>query len=175
MKTAYKIVRDLMVESVLLVLLIIALLLAFTTPASAQTTYVAPRVQALAVNVGLTNVQTLTLNSATNVWLFPAYQHGWTFWGNTVCTNANVVGTTTATLKLAYDTTQTNFIVTVPQTLVLANLGTTNSYNATNIPASVFDGATAVEVSTVVTTGQTNGANGALTGQTFNLFLNQTP
>ena len=66
MKTCYQIVRALVVESYLLVLIIIALLLAFTTPASAQIgTYVTPRPYVLWSGT-LTNGQTVTPANLTN-------------------------------------------------------------------------------------------------------------
>ena len=140
---------------------------------------VKPRIITLVSNQALTNLETHTFNLSTNLLLTAAYQHKLTFWGSTVSTNtAGVVGTTIAKLKFAFDPAGTNFVADLGSegVLQLNNFGTTNAFGATNLDTVLFDGATAVQLSTAVTTCNTNGAvAGQLTGQSVSFFLNLTP
>ena len=163
-----------------LVVAIIGLLAALALPAMADppANVVKPRTLTLVSSQAITNSQTLTLNLSTNIYLTAASQHYLTFWGSSVSTNTAVAGTTTASLKFAYDPLGTNFLTTgspAGAVLIIPNFATTNQVAATNIAPSVYDGATGVLLTTVTTTGTTNGANGGYTGQTVSLYLNQTP
>lgn len=134
---------------------------------------VKPRTSTLVNNQLITNLQTVTFNLTTNVFLTAAYQHNLTLWAQTVTTNIPVNGNTVVSWKFAYDPAGTNFIN--PGSLTFANTSTTNATGFTNIPPIIFDGATAFELTTAATTGNTNGGNGNDIGQRTSVWLNQTP
>ena len=165
--------RSTLTELILLVA-IAAILAAFAIPALAQDQQGYPRrVMVLASGQALTNAQTVTLNVGTNLHT-SIYPHQMVLWGSVVCTNPLVAGTVTAKAKFAYDQAATNFVSTTePVALILPCTGSANSVAATNITAATYDGATGIEVTTLVTTGQTNGANGGYIGQTVNLYLDE--
>ena len=159
------------------VIAVAALALATTQlPVLAQSTFtvptqsiVSPSVVPLVSSQTLSNAQTVTLNVSTNINTGWPYADFLPLWSTTVCTNPLVVGTTTVSWAFAWDSAGANFIQS--GSFAYNNTGTTNASGFTNIPAIFWRGATAFKVSTVTTTGQTNGSNGSLIGQSTSVYL----
>lgn len=129
----------------------------------------APAISQMVTNVAVPNNGSTNLTATINLPIGPALLDYLTLSSSTVCTNTPVNGNTTISWKFAFDSARTNFINS--GTLVYANTSTTNAWGMTNIPAVWWRGATAMQVTSVATTGQTNGANGSVIGQTTSVFL----
>lgn len=160
----------------ILALLTVMTLLFLVGTARAQVS--SPRITSLCTNTVVPNNGSTNLNLNTTVSIGAPFADYLTLYANTVCTNIPVNGNTTLTWKFAYDAPQgtnatgTNFIN--PGTLVYPNTSTTNAPAMTNIPAILWRGCTGFQLTSLATTGQTNGGNGSLIGQSTSVFLNQS-
>jgi len=171
--------KHLSLAGLLLVCAILGLLAALALPARADDQQGYPRRCVLLTTQTLTNAQTATVNVITNLIAGSTYYSDYlTLWSTSQCTNTPVTGNTTVTWKFAWDlpsgtnTTGTNF--QGGGTSVFVNNGQTVVPSYTNIPSIWWRGANAIEITTIVTAGQTNAANGSLIGQTTSYYLVQS-